>query len=144
MTNVSGIGYYSTNLVVPALSSSSFGGDGDANANATLTAIIHLPPIQHTARARLSSTALPPIDPTNPTLLLHNLTPGSSYTLEIEVTTTLFNRIKADRDVTWVAGQVASKRQGKYANMGFEGYGLVGVVDVVWGVEVGVEVGGRC
>ncbi|KAF2258204.1 hypothetical protein CC78DRAFT_479443 [Lojkania enalia] len=125
---VSGVGHYTTNFTVPTTPSP-----------LQFVGILSLPPIQHTARAYLDGRLLPPIDPASPILELGDLESGRTYALKIDVTTTLFNRIKAEADRTWVAGAVAAERQSGYRELPYEGYGLVGSVKVEWGQWVRVE-----
>jgi hypothetical protein len=129
LENVSGVGHYSTRFIVPS-----------SPPTETLAALLHLPLIQHTARAYLDNQQLPPIDPVNPTLdLTGRLEKGKEYEIRIDVTTTLFNRIKSEADDILIVGVSAGSLQPAYKNMGVEGYGLIGEVWVEWGsvVEVG-------
>ncbi|KAF2187908.1 hypothetical protein K469DRAFT_567905 [Zopfia rhizophila CBS 207.26] len=128
MNPVSGVGHYRTWLPPPEM----------APANSTIVAILHLPLIQHTAQAFLDGNPLPPIDPVNPVLVLEGVEWDREHQLEVDVTTTLFNRIKAEANQTMVVGQVAGERQSKYGTMPYEGYGLVGNARVEWGVQVEV------
>jgi hypothetical protein len=129
LENVSGVGHYSTRFTVPS-----------TPQNETLAALLHLPLIQHTVRAYLDNLQLPPIDPVNPTVDLTGLVEkGREYGIRIDVTTTLFNRIKSEADDILIVGASAGSLQPTYKSMGVEGYGLVGEVWVEWGsvVEVG-------
>jgi hypothetical protein len=112
---VSGIGHYMTSLVVP---------------EAVTTALVILPPIQHTARVFLDDKWLGPIDPVNPQLLIKDLVGGVEYTLRVDVTTTLLNRVKADSKEVRMAGMVPDAG---FANITFAEYGLVGKVELIWG-----------
>lgn len=126
---VSGIGHYTTRFTVPRYNSSS----------SPLVGILKLPLVQHTARAFLDEEWLGPIDPINPVISLQNLKNGREYELRIEVATTLFNRIKAEANQTWIVGQVAGVRQPKYNTLPYEKYGLVGNVVLEWGEVHKVE-----
>jgi hypothetical protein len=126
---VSGIGHYTTRIEIPATPS----------ANNTLIGILSLPLIQHTARVYLDGTWLGPIDPVNPVVQLKGLKPGSASEVTIDVSTTLFNRIKAEANKTWVVGQVAGQRQSKYSSQPYEKYGLIGAVTLSWAAETVVS-----
>ncbi|KAF2180154.1 hypothetical protein K469DRAFT_753618 [Zopfia rhizophila CBS 207.26] len=129
LENVSGVGHYSARFTVPSTS-----------LNGTLAALLHLPLIQHTARAYLNNQHLPPIDPVNPVLDLTGLVEKErEYEIRIDVTTTLFNRIKSEADDILIVGVSAGSLQPAYKNMEFEGYGLVGDVWVEWGGVVEVD-----
>ena len=67
----------------------------------------------------------------NPQLPLRDLVAGREYTLRVDVTTTLLNRIKADVKDVRMAGLVP---EAAFSNVAFAEYGLVGGVEVVWGV----------
>lgn len=124
---VSGIGHYTTSFQVP----SSY-----ASSSQALVAILSLPVIQHTARIYLDAKWLGPIDPINPMVELRGLEPGKEYQLRVDVSTTLFNRIKADANDTMIVGQVAGQRQPGYINWPYEEYGLIGDVVLSWGLDV--------
>lgn len=113
---VSGIGHYTTSLTVP---------------EAVTAARLYLPLIQHTARIFLDDGWLGPIDPVNPQLLLKDLVVGRKYTLRVDITTTLLNRVKADAKEIRMAGMVP---EAAFANTTFAEYGLVGKAELVWGV----------
>lgn len=113
---VSGIGHYTTSLIVP---------------EAVTTARLYLPLIQHTARIFIDYRWLGPIDPVNPQLLLKDLVVGREYTLRVDITTTLLNRVKADAKEIRMAGMVPDA---SFANTTFAEYGLVGKAELVWGV----------
>lgn len=129
ITPVSGVGHYTTRFTVPASPTNS----------SSLVGILKLPLIQHTARVFLDSKWLGPIDPVNPVLTIPGLKSGQEHGLRIDITTTLFNRIKAEANQTWVVGGVAGIRQPKYNTMPYEEYGLVGSVVIEWGETVSVE-----
>lgn len=113
---VSGIGHYTTRFNVPA---------------SVTTAFLNLPVIQHTARLFLNDEWLGPIDPVNPRILLRNLVAEREYTLRVDITTTLLNRVKADVKEIRMAGMVP---EAAFANITFAEYGLVGEAGLVWGV----------
>jgi len=127
---VSGVGRYTTTLTVPSRTAR----HGNANS---LRAILHLGPVIHTMRAHIDGQRLPAIDPTNPVLDITQYISSSrsgkkSHELMIEVTTPLFNRVKADADEIMVWGSSAALLQPLYASEPPMEYGLVGPVYVEW------------
>ncbi|KAF2643404.1 hypothetical protein P280DRAFT_394111 [Massarina eburnea CBS 473.64] len=134
LVNVSGVGHYTTTFIVPTLSSPS----SPTSDSPSLTGILTLPLIQNTARVYLDGQLLDPIDPVNPVLMLQDLESGKQYDLRIDVTTTLFNRVKSEAHNIWVVGQVASVHQPEYQTLPYEMYGLFGDVSLEWGVIVDV------
>lgn len=128
LQSVSGIGNYTVNFEAPA--------DADFSS---LVGYLNLPLIQHTARVYLDGEWLGPINPVNPVVPLKNLEKGRAYELRIDVSTTLFNRVKAEADLVWMVGQVSSKATDTYATLPYEDYGLVGHVWIDWGYSVEVQ-----
>lgn len=125
---VSGIGRYTAHFGLPS--------DADSSP---IVGYLNLPTVQHTARVYLNDKWMGPIDPVNPVILLEGLERGKVYELKIDVSTTLFNRVKAEADLVWMVGQVASKVAPKYGTMAYESYGLVGSVFIEWGYVVDVK-----
>ncbi|OAG01255.1 uncharacterized protein CC84DRAFT_280989 [Paraphaeosphaeria sporulosa] len=125
---VSGIGCYTTTFAAPS--------EADFSA---LVGYLSLPLIQHTARVFLDGEWLGPIDTANPIVPLHGLEKDRQYELRVDVSTTLFNRVKAEADQVWMVGQVASHQNEKYGSAPYEEYGLVGGVSIEWGYSVEVE-----
>ncbi|KAJ4354220.1 uncharacterized protein N0V89_005954 [Didymosphaeria variabile] len=128
LQNVSGIGHYVTTFEPPT----------DVNVS-SLVGYLKLPLVQHTARLFLNGKWLGPIDPVNPVVPLKGLEQGKQYELRIDVSTTLFNRVKAEADLVWMVGQVASHKAAKYGSTPYEKYGLVGKVSIDWGYSIDVE-----
>ena len=128
LQNVSGIGHYTVTFQTPY----------DVGSP-SLVGYLNLPLVQHTARVYLDGEWLGPINPFNPIIPLKNLENGKVYELRIDVSTTLFNRVKSERDIIWMVGQVASKKTATFANLPYERYGLVGNVNIDWGYSVEVE-----
>ncbi|OJD32230.1 uncharacterized protein BKCO1_4000073 [Diplodia corticola] len=140
----SGIGRYTT----------SFATLPGANA-----ALLSLGPVAHSMRAWLNGVALPPLDVADARadltgLLLLPPLPlpakkqegaGEANELVVEVTTTLFNRVKADGNATWSVGATANELNGAfYETHAVKEYGLLGPVVVEWVAvaEVGAGVVG--
>lgn len=127
---VSGIGIYTTSFIVP---------QGDLVAG-KLGALLNLGPVDNTIRAYVDGKAMAPIDITNGVVDLgdalgDSAVPGSTHTLKVEVSSTLFNRVKADLDSVMVFGTRASQEQPEYANSTAKDYGLVGPVVLQWYIE---------
>ena len=118
-----GVGRYNTSFTVPA-----------ASPNATgIGGILHLGPVVHTMRAYIDGQRLPPIDPAEPVVDISSyLKGGVTHELMIEVTTPLFNRIKATANQTQIWGTIAGEAQPLYATMPYQEYGLLGPVSVQW------------
>ncbi|KAL1608594.1 hypothetical protein SLS60_003538 [Paraconiothyrium brasiliense] len=128
LQNVSGIGHYIATFELPS--------DVDVSS---LVGYLKLPIIQHTARLFLNGKWLGPIDPVNPTVPLKGLQKGKLYELRIDVSTTLFNRVKSEAELVWMVGQVAGHKTAKYGSTPHEKYGLKGSVSIDWGYGVDVE-----
>jgi hypothetical protein len=136
---VSGIGIYTTSFIVP---------QGDFVAG-KLGALLHLGPVDNTIRAYVDGKALPPIDITNAVVDLSDalgdsVVSGSTHILRVEVSSTLFNRVKADLDSVMVFGTRASQEQPEYANSPAKDYGLVGPVVLEWYIEQELQDEGSC
>lgn len=101
--------------------------------------LLKLPRIRHTARVYIDGVQLDPVDPVNPLVELGPLKPGDEHEIRVDVSTTLFNRIKAESNDTLVLGQKVSVMQPLYDTLPFEEYGLVGTVMLEWGVEVKIQ-----
>lgn len=119
LDKVGGIGTYATKFTAP--SSRSTG------------AILHLGPIIHTLRVYIDGKRLPPVDAWDPQVdISDSIKPGGTHTLKIEVTTPLFNRIKADANETMIWSTVAGQAQPLYGSLPPQEYGLIGPVSIEW------------
>lgn len=128
--SVSGVGRYTTRFTVPSLPSSNSSSGGPS---ARIGALLSLGPVVNTIRASIDGVQLAPIDPARPVVDVSGyVAEGQEHELLVEVTTTLFNRIKSDADKVQVWGQVASAQQSKYATQGPYEYGLLGPVTLEW------------
>ncbi|KAK8172531.1 hypothetical protein BKA80DRAFT_196226, partial [Phyllosticta citrichinensis] len=123
LASVSGIGTYTTNFSYPAT----------ARGAPSLGAILRLGPVTNSIRAWLNGQLLPPIDITNANVDVTDYVQTGNNDLVVEITTTLFNRIKADGNSTWSAGVTANEESLNYygINAAYE-YGLVSPVSVEW------------
>jgi hypothetical protein len=136
---VSGIGIYTTSFIVP---------EGDS-AVSKMGARLNLGRVDNTIRAYVDGKPLAPIDITNAVVDLgdalgESAVPGSAHILKVEVSSTLFNRVKADLDSIMVFGTSASEEQPEYANSTAKDYGLVGPVVLEWYIEQELQDEGSC
>lgn len=121
---VSGVGHYHTNFTVPKTS----------NDSIVLGGVLSLGPVFNTVRVHLDSVLLPPIDPSRPEIDLSPWLrqPGDSHELEIVVTSTLFNRVRASPDKVMLWGTTAAEVQPLYGELPAQEYGLLGPVFIKW------------
>lgn len=126
LANVSGIGTYTTTLAVPSSSH-------DVE-NETLSAVwLTLPPFSNTARAWINNEQLNPLNPSGGRVDISAYVRGYAVSnLTIEVTTTLFNRVKADADKILQISSPVSLLSPAYSNTEPQSYGLLGNVTVEW------------
>jgi len=131
---ITGVGRYTTTLTVPSRAAR----NGNGNGN-NIRAILHLGPVIHTMRAYINGQRLPAIDPADPVLdITQYVSSGGgngqkkSYELVVEMTTPLFNRIKADAAKVMIVGVSAATLQPLYASEAPQVYGLLGPVYVEW------------
>jgi hypothetical protein len=119
---MSGIGIYSAKFAVPNIKS--IGGFLSVGA------------IFHTLRAWVNGHQL---DPFGADGVKVDITPyihrGGNNTIRIEVSTTLYNRLKADVDTIWQMGTPLSVLAPTYADSESQAYGLLGPVVIDWVVN---------
>jgi hypothetical protein len=119
---MSGIGIYSAKFAVPNIKS--IGGFLSVGA------------IFHTLRAWVNGHQL---DPFGADGVKVDITPyihrGGNNTIRIEVSTTLYNRLKADVDKIWQMGTPLSVLAPTYADSESQAYGLLGPVVIDWVVN---------
>lgn len=127
LQSVGGIGHYTARFTTPM------------SVNSTLLGILKLPLIQHTARAYLDGNQLQPVDPVNPIIDLGALETGKEYELRVDISTTLFNRIKTDRNEIRFLGQNVDTLQPLYRTLPFQENGMIGSVIIEWGTEAEVH-----
>jgi hypothetical protein len=136
---VSGVGRYTTRFTVPSLPRSNSTGPSSPSR---IGALLSLGPVINTIRASIDGVQLAPIDPARPVVdISGHVAAGQEHELEVEVTTTLFNRIKSEADQVQVWGQVASAQQPQYAQQGPYEYGLLGPVTLEWAAVVEIDAG---
>ncbi|EKG14347.1 hypothetical protein MPH_08469 [Macrophomina phaseolina MS6] len=123
LAGVSGIGRYTTTFSYPS----------SANDSAPLGALLSFGPVTNTIRAWVNGELLPPIDITHAVADVSGFVRDGENELVVEVTTTLFNRIKADGNSTWSVGVTANEQNSAYYEVNdYKEYGLLGPVVVQW------------
>ena len=126
LANVSGVGTYTTTLAVP---SSSLHVQNEIPSAVWLT----LPPFSNTARAWINNKQLNPLNPSGGRVDISAYVRGyAESNLTIEVTTTLFNRVKADADKILQISSPVSLLNPAYSNTEPQNYGLLGNVTAEW------------
>lgn len=103
LVDVSGVGWYRTEVDAP----------GD------LGALLSLGPVVDTCRVRVNGRLLPPVDVTDPVVDLGPWLRAGRNAVEIEVATTLFNRLR-------------TISPGVFGREARQGYGLLGPVQLQW------------
>lgn len=127
LDGVSGVGTYRTTFSTPA------GGDD------SLGAILSLGPVANSMRAWVNGVSVGPLDVAGAVADVSGLVRGGVNEVVVEVTTTLFNRIKADGNATWSVGVTANEENDAYYEVNAaKVYGLLGPVVVTWVGVVGV------
>ncbi|KAK7733053.1 hypothetical protein SLS53_008382 [Cytospora paraplurivora] len=138
--NVSGVGRYTTQFAVTSLP---YTNTTPAGTTRRIGAFLSLgPPVFDTVRVSIDGVQLPPIDPVKPVTDISSYIgeTGQEHELAVEVTTTLFNRVRSMADEVMVWGQVAAVRQPLYASEEPYDYGLLGPVIVQWVALVGIDI----
>ncbi|KAI1415147.1 hypothetical protein F5Y13DRAFT_178211 [Hypoxylon sp. FL1857] len=128
LTNTSGTADYSVEFDMPSTRS----------PQQRLGGRIHLGPIKDSIRVWMNGNRLPPVDLTSsPDIVVditdHLAAAGQSNKLRVELVSTLYNRVRAEKDMIWTFGIPASLANNAY----FEenpprDYGLVGPAWVEW------------
>lgn len=122
LTNVSGLGHYNTSFIAPS-----------ALGERALGARLHLAPQGDSFTVNINGIALPStsyvgdtaMDITNYICWSTEDSPGTNL-LQIEVATTLFNRVRSEANYTWSMG--ASPDDQLYSARAYEKHGLTGTV----------------
>lgn len=126
LSNVSGLGHYNTSFIPP----SALGGRA-------LGARLHLEPQGDSFTVNINGVALPStsyvadavIDITKHILWSTEESPGTNL-LQIQVATTLFNRLRSEVNYTWSMG--AAPDEQLYSARAYENHGLKGPVWIEW------------
>ncbi|KAK2762365.1 secreted protein [Colletotrichum kahawae] len=113
--HLSGVGTYSTNFEWVV----------DNQAAAT----IDFGTVLNTLRAWVNGKELPPVDPTEPVADISSFIITGNNTLKVEVTTTLFNSIKANVDRVFSIG-FGPQTPTYYTETAWENFGLIGPVEL--------------
>ncbi len=116
---VGGIGRYTSTFTVPNINS--IGG------------ILSTGQVVHSLRVYIDGKLLRAVDPSDPKIdISGSISPGKTHSLMVEVTSPLFNRIKAEANQTMIWGNVAGKSQPLYNKLRPKDYGLVGPGSIQW------------
>lgn len=129
LTNVSGLGHYSTSFIAPS-----------AASECALGALLHLQPQDDSFVINMNGVVLPStsyvgdtvMDVTNHVNWPTETSPGTNR-LQVDLATTLFNRVRSETNQTWSMG-TAPDDQLYYARA-YEYHGLKGPIWIEW-VEI--------
>ena len=126
LANVSGTGTYTTTLAMPSSSS-------HAEIAHPSAVWLSLPPFSNTARVWINGKQLNPLNPSGGQVDISRYVKGhDERNVTIEVTTTLFNRVKADADKILQISPPVSLLNPAYSTMEPKDYGLLGDVTAEW------------
>ncbi|GFF96762.1 hypothetical protein CNMCM6936_000537 [Aspergillus lentulus] len=119
LENVSGIGTYTTNFTVPDIED--------------IGAYLSVGPIFNTLRAWVNGCLVGPFAADNAAVDISNhIHRGKINNVKVEVSTTLYNRIRAEMNATMCMGSLLPLTAPNYASAGSQSYGLVGPVVLDW------------
>ncbi|KAK7708376.1 hypothetical protein SLS63_013491 [Diaporthe eres] len=126
LTNVSGLGHYSTSFTAPS-----------AASERALGALLHLAPQGDSFTININDVVLPStsyigdtvMDITNHVNWSTETSPGTNL-LQIDVATTLFNRLRSETNQTWSMGTAPDDQL--YSARAYENHGLKGPVCIEW------------
>ncbi|OTA92609.1 hypothetical protein M434DRAFT_74272 [Hypoxylon sp. CO27-5] len=128
LTATSGIGDYTVEFDTPSAES----------PQQRLGGQVHLGPIKDSIRLWMNGNRLPPVDLTGSTDMVVDITDhlaaaGQSNELRVELASTLYNRLRAEKDIIWTFGIPASlANDAYYAENPPREYGLVGPAWIEW------------
>ncbi|OTA61249.1 hypothetical protein K449DRAFT_423203 [Hypoxylon sp. EC38] len=128
LTATSGIGDYTVEFDTPSAES----------PQQRLGGWVHLGPVKDSIRLWMNGNRLPPVDLTGSADMIVDITdhlagPGQSNELRVELASTLYNRLRAEKDITWTFGIPASlANDAYYAENAPREYGLVGPAWIEW------------
>ncbi|KAI1344239.1 hypothetical protein F5Y15DRAFT_365918 [Xylariaceae sp. FL0016] len=111
----SGVGHYTTTFELSDI--------GQA------AVMVDFGPVLHTLRAWVNGQRVAPVDPTNPVSDISDLVVSGNNTLKVEVTTSLFNAVKANVDRVSSIG-FGIQTPTYYTDADWQEFGLVGPVEV--------------
>ncbi|KAI0840100.1 hypothetical protein F5Y06DRAFT_263644 [Hypoxylon sp. FL0890] len=128
LTNTSGIGDYSITFDTPSA----------GTPQQRLGARVHLGPVKDSIRLWMNGNRLPPVDLTgSPDLVVditdHLAAAGQSNELRVELASTLYNRLRAEKDTISTSGIPASLSNAEYYTENPpRDYGLLGPAWIEW------------
>jgi hypothetical protein len=114
--HASGVGNYSTSFEMSTTNSSA----------------VHVDfgPVLNTMKAWLNGKQVPPIDPTNPVVEVTDLLVTGTNFMDVQVTTSLFNAIKANIDHVRSVGYGPTNTS-RYTKENWQEFGLIGPVQLI-------------
>ncbi|GFF41933.1 hypothetical protein IFM58399_06440 [Aspergillus lentulus] len=119
LENVSGIGTYTTNFTVPDIED--------------IGAYLSVGPIFNTLRVWVNGCLVGPFAADNAAVDISNhIRRGETNNVKVEVSTTLYNRIRAEMNATMCMGSLLPLTAPNYASAGSQSYGLMGPVVLDW------------
>ncbi|KAL4732950.1 hypothetical protein BDV11DRAFT_176163 [Aspergillus similis] len=122
LENVSGIGTYTTNFTVPDIED--------------IGAYLSVGPIFNTLRVWVNGYLVGPFAADNAAVDISNhIRGGKTNNVKIEVSTTLYNRVRAEMNATMCMGYLLPSMAPDYASAGSQPYGLMGPVFIDWVVN---------
>lgn len=91
--------------------------------------LVDFGPVLHTMKAWMNGKRVPAIDPTNPVVDVSDLVVSGNNITKIEITTSLFNAVKANLNLVRSIGAGPSDPS-LFTNADWEQYGLIGPVEL--------------
>lgn len=113
--NASGVGTYSTQF--------------QWSEDSQVAVVVSFGPVLNTLRAWVNGKQIPAVDPTSPVADITNFVVDGENSIEIEVTTTLFNAVKANVDRVFSIGY-GPQTPAYYTEADWQEYGLLGPVEL--------------
>ncbi|KAJ4350294.1 uncharacterized protein N0V89_008915 [Didymosphaeria variabile] len=111
--HISGVGTYRTRFEI--------------SVDGSTAILIDFGPVLHTMKAWLNGKQVPVIDPTNPVVEVSDLVVSGSNLMEVEVTTSLFNAVKANIDHIFSMGY-GPQTPSYYTDGDWQEFGLIGPI----------------
>ncbi|KAI5919751.1 hypothetical protein F4810DRAFT_465504 [Camillea tinctor] len=113
--HTSGVGTYSTTFNI--------------TTDNQMAAMIDFGPVLHTLRAWINEQQLPSVDPTNPVVDISGFIVDGNNNLKVQVTTSLFNAVKANVDLVFSYGS-GPETPAYYTEEDWQEFGLIGPVEL--------------
>ncbi|KAH8878917.1 hypothetical protein GQ53DRAFT_849936 [Thozetella sp. PMI_491] len=120
MQNVSGVGTYVAHISIPLAA---------APSQSSYAVLLSLGRVSNTIRAWVNERPVPPLDTSNAVADISDLVTAGRNEVRVEVSSTLFNAVKARIGSLHTNGEVPWDSE-HYTDVPYAGYGLVGPVEV--------------